>query len=246
MSDKSKPAVESLSSEGDKIVSRIEAKIESMRQDFFAILAKKDEEIATLKESVQELRAVVSKLRNEVDEGEAYERRDTLILSGDDLPPCETGEVTANICCDLIKEKIKVNLIPSDISISHRIGKKPVSQGPDRRSIMVKLCRRDVKTSLLDACRNLKPRNFYINESLTVTRSRIMFVLRKMKREKDSRVTGAFSRDGRVFAWAKHSPGSPPGSKNIKIQVNTMTALEDFSLQYMKKNLSYYLDNTSF
>ena len=234
------------SSEGERIISRIEAKIDGMKQELLAEIHMKDVEIGELKEQVKKLQCEVTSLKNDVDDSEAYERRDTLILSGSDLPAVQVGELTTNVCCDIVKKKLNFNMNTTDISISHRIGKKPSAQGPDRRSLMVKLCRRDIKTTLLSACRDQKPTGFYINESLTVVRSKIMYVLRRMKKEENSRVTGAFSRDGRVFAWIKHAPGSPPGSRNIKVPVNTVAALQEFSTQYMGKDVSNYADVTTF
>ena len=110
----------------------------------------------------------------------------------------------------------------------------------------MKLCRRDLKSSLLDACRSNKPSNFFVNESLTPVRSKVMYALRKMKRTPDSRVTGTSTRDGRVFAWVKHAPGSSPGSRDIKVPVNSLPSLQEFSLKYMAKDASEFIDIASF
>ena len=63
-----------------------------------------------------------------------------------------------------------------------------------------------------------------------------------MKREENSRVTGCGSREGKVFAWIKHAPGSSPGSQNIKVMLNSLTALSEFCKKYMGKDLENYID----
>ena len=73
-----------------------------------------------------------------------------------------------------------------------------------------------------------------------------MYALRKMKRTPDSRVTGTSTRDGRVFAWVKHAPGSSPGSRDIKVPVNSLPSLQEFSLKYMAKDASEFIDIASF
>ena len=171
----------------------------------------------------------------------AYERRDTLFISGKTLPVVENGEITSYICSQLMKEKLKINLNPADISISHRIGRKPASQAEDRRNIILKLCKRDVKHTLLSACRKTKPRDFYLNESLTPVRGKIMYALRRMKRESNGRVTGVSSFDGRVVAWVKNAAGSSPGSRDLKISVNNMRSLQDFSRHYMDRDASNFI-----
>ena len=76
------------------------------------------------------------------------------------------------------------NLIvnPADISVAHRLGRKP-DQGPDKRKIVVELCRRETKQDLLKACRVVKPRNFYVNETLTRTRSTVLYGLRQARKK---------------------------------------------------------------
>ena len=58
-----------------------------------------------------------------------------------------------------------------DISVALRVGAKRNTQGLDKRSIVVKLCRRDTKFDLMKACKAVNPKNIYINESLTRLRA---------------------------------------------------------------------------
>jgi hypothetical protein len=102
------------------------------------------------------------------------------------------------VICSFVKEKLQLNIAPTDISTSHRIGKKPMTQVEMKRRIVVKLCRRDIKKDILFACRQLKP-NFFANENLTPVRNTQMFVLRKMRRAYEDKVLGCSSIDGTVF-----------------------------------------------
>ena len=72
-----------------------------------------------------------------------------------------------------MKHRLKINIKSTDLSTAHRLVPKPKTQGPDRRSIIIKLCRRELKHDLITACKKYKPPNFFINESLTPTRNSI-------------------------------------------------------------------------
>lgn len=132
-------------------------------------------------------------------------------------------------------------MVPGDISTSHRLGKKPTTQAADRRRVVVKLLRRDLKKDILYACRQLKP-DFYASESLTPLRNTILYVLRKMKRAHGDAVVGCSSIDGRVFGWVKPPTDGPPGLKNVKILVNSHVQLQDFALQYLDRPVSDFID----
>ena len=88
------------------------------------------------------------------------------------------------------------NLIvnPADISVAHRLGRKP-DQGPDKRKIVVELCRRETKQDLLKACRVVKPRNFYVNETLTRTRSTVLYGLRQARKKYPNELVSSWPSD---------------------------------------------------
>ena len=132
--------------------------------------------------------------------------------------------------------------MPADISRSHRLGKRPINQVNDKRNIIVKLCRRDMKRDILSACRNMKP-NMYVNESLTPVRNTIMYVLRQAKRKRHSRVVGCTSIGGRVFAWVKPDGDTQQNSRHRKVQVNTHMDLETLFNDVLKEPLDEYLQS---
>ena len=142
------------------------------------------------------------------------------------------GENCTAIVCDLLRDKLNLNVSNSDLSTCYRLGKQPITQKPDRRKIIVKLCRRDLKKDILSACKSIKP-NFYANEDLTQVKNSILFALRKIKREFPGSVKGAGSRDGRVYVQCKNSP---PGSRDKKIHVNSYEHLSQFCHEYTGKS----------
>ena len=247
-SEVSTEAEAELSNDSKAIIASIRNEFNMLRSEFVVlktVLENKNTEITAIKAKVSVLEDEIVYLKDNLDSADAYERRDAIIISGNDIPVVTNGEISSNIVCDLVKSKLHVNMLPTDISTSHRLGKKPNSQAPDRRRIIVKLCRRDIKHQILYACREHKPKDLYINESLTPLRSKIMFALRKMKREPNSRIATAGSNDGKVYVWVKHQHGSPEGSRDVKIMVNTHSKLEEISMNIMGKPLTEYVENWS-
>ena len=129
----------------------------------------------------------------------------------------------------LLKDVLHIELKKEEISVTHRLGRKP-AQGPDTRSITAKFCRRDTKRDILIACRSQKPRVLYINESLTKLRQKISLALRKAKRKTSSPITGITTYDGRIFTWVQNDT---PGERDLRCCINTLPALEDFCQRYL-------------
>ena len=227
-----------------KIIAAVKAESEKTRQDmkkqidnlksyFEEKLREQNVEIETLKETNKSLETRIARLEEKVDENDAYERRDCIVLSGEGIPASETGENCIEVARKLIVEKLRINVLPNDVSTAHRLGKKPTAQGPDRRKIIMKLCRRDLKKDIIYACKQARP-GFFVNESLTPTRNTFLFALRRMKRSgENSPVKGTATIDGRVFVWVR-----PHGAqRDQRICINSRTSLEKFSTDYMGKPL---------
>ena len=96
------------------------------------LLKVKNAEIGQLRKTVTALEERVDALEGKVDAADAYERRDTLIVSGS-VPNAEQGENCKSIVREMLKEKTRLSIDLSDISIAHRLGRKPQQQGPDKR-----------------------------------------------------------------------------------------------------------------
>lgn len=230
-----------LSEDGKLIVDAINRHLLEMKQEFIEKLEEKNKLVEDLRIEVDTLKLKVSNMEEKLDDADAYERRDTLLFSGSDVPHGLDGENCANIVIDLVKDKLKLNLQRSDLSVCHRLGRKPVSQQPDKRNIVVKLCRRDLKADILYACRQVKP-NMYVNESLTPIRGTIMYVLRQMKKKFPDKVSGCSSLDGKVFAWVRPAGPAVAGSRNARWPINSLLKLQQFSTDVLNTPLTSFIE----
>ena len=232
---------EDLSEDGKRIVSAIREDMAKLKAEFLDQLNIKTKVIEDLSNEIEILKAKVIKLEEKVEDSEAYERRDTLVISGKNVPPVTPGESCVSIVCSLLRSQLNLNVQPTDLSTAHRLGKKPTNQQLDTRRIIMKLCRRDIKGDILKACRQLKP-NIFINESLTPARNTIMYVLRRAKRKPNSRVTGCSSSGGRVFAYVKSTDAAHQDTRDRRIPVNTYSELEAFCKDVLNEPLANYVD----
>ena len=115
------------------------------------------------------------------------------------------------------------------ISMVHRIGVKPKIQGEDKRN-MFKLCNRDLKQNILKCFKVVKPKKFYVNESLTPQRNTILYVMWQAKKKHSSVINSCNSSDGSVLAWLHAASGSAK-TKYQKIIINTKQELDLFLQQ---------------
>ena len=229
-----------LSDEGEMIVSRLTDKIDEIYTKFESIILEKDKRIECLENELVTVKKNLLQVVEKVDDADAYERRDTVVLSGN-LPVYKTGENCSAIAQQLFKDKLKVILNSSDVSVAHRLGRKPDTQRSDKRSIIVKLCRRDLKHDILSAAKANKPHDFFVNENLTPKRSTLLYALRQAKKKFPSQISGCNSREGKVFVYIK--PSNPDSSaRNSKMSVNTLDSLEEFCSKILNKPVSCLID----
>lgn len=220
-----------LSSEGQAIYQLINKRFTPLCDSLSKKLSVKDARIDKLEQEVSYLRKYILSLEEKIDDSEAYERRDTVILSGSSVPVASDSENCSDLICDLVRDKVRVNLKSSDISVAHRLGRKPTTQAQDRRSLIVKFCRRDLKYDLLKAARTVKPDNFYINESLTPTRNTAMFGLRQAKKKFPHIIAGYGSMDGKVYCFVKPPNPTSPMARNMKTFVNTRKRFDELCVK---------------
>ena len=220
-----------LSAESRELYSCITAYFESLVKE-------KDQRISKLEKEVLELRERVQILDNELDDNAAYIRRETLVMSGG-VPPAAAGENCKATVIELLKQQVKLNIDPADISVAHRVGTK-VKQGPDRRNIIFKLCRRELKYDILSACRQQRP-NYYVNESLTPTRNKVLYVLRQAKKKWPQKIRNLRTSDGSISVYflppAASSQERLPFSQMRRITINTRRQLEDFISVELKSSM---------
>ena len=238
------PAVmESLSHDAKTIIAYVQFEFDKMKTELTDTVNSKNLEIENLKSEVASLQNQVLKLENLVDESDAYERRDTLIFSGPAIPLVSQTENCSNLIQKLAKDELNCIVSPTDISTAHRLGKKPISQRPDRRSIIVKFCRRDVKHQLYAARKN-QPRDaqVYVNESLTPARQEIFHTLRKIRKSNPGLLNGVSTFDGNVYAYTKNETTNP-GQRDRRHRINSSNMLKMFCDEFLKRPLRTFLDS---
>ena len=230
-----------LSEDSKFIVAFMEDKFAKFEEKMFSIINAKNEEIEVLRSEVSSLKKEVSSLKNSMDESDAYERRDTLIFSGNSVPCAQTGENCSNSLVNLIKDKIKMNIAPNELSVVHRLGPKPANQAEDKRPIMAKFCPRDVKKDVLLTARRARLPNFFVNESLTPARRAIFNTLRSMRRDSPDLLKGISTYDGKIYAYTK--PVTPRSNRDQKHLIANHDDLVSFCREYIKKPIENFLAN---
>ena len=238
--------MKTLASERDSKVAELENELRNERVEHEAKINSMESTIQSYKSDNDNLRSQISKINNAHDELEAYGRRESLIFSGDKIKEFEPNENCVTLAKNLINDVLKVPIDPI-ISTAHRMGKPPApdSTAKDKRAIIVKFCRRDDSFLVLNKARSKNSRvaGLYVNESLTPTRSKILYVLRQAKNLSDSPITGTSTLNGRIFAHHKPSSSAPENARSQKTELNTMEKLKEFCDNFIKRPLERFLDN---
>ena len=221
---------------------KIRDMFEGLQTEFRALVVQQEERVEKLEHEIDTLKLKVTHSSAKIDENESYERRDTLILSGDKIPAVAANENCAEIVRGMLRDTLSYNVSMQDISVAHRLGSKPKHQRADKRNLIVKFCKRNIKNDILAAGRRVKPAGLYLGESLTPQRQSIAYVLRKARRERPDIISGTYTSEGSVIVWVKPPNPSAPGAKNLRNTINTVHRLEEFCTKALGKPISHYLD----
>ena len=223
-------------------LSSLDMKFKAFKDEMMKEARQKNEDIGRLMDEVAVKNKTIAKLEERIDAQDQYSRRESLVFSGDSLPVHKPGEDCAVEICKLVQNKLgdATAVMPSDISIAHRLGPKP-TVGTDKRNIIARFCRRSLKYKILNKARSSKPSNFYVNESLTPTRQTITRVIRKAKSEFPSIVSGYNTVDGSIYVWVKPPNADAPGARNSRLMVNSMEKLEQFCQKSFQRPVSHFL-----
>ena len=228
----------------EDLKSYIKSEIDKASKDLHKRILSQATEIKQLKTEVLSLRQKVDKLENYIDEEDNYERRDTLIFSGEKVPLYDASENISSVLIDVVKTNLNIDLSSNDLNTIHRLGRRPDSGQPDKRSIIAKFVRRDTKQKLIMASKKLKrPTKLYINESLTPRRSAIFRTLRKIKKDHSDLVCGCTTVDGKVYAF---TPGASADTRDRRHLVNTYAALTSFCADFVKKPVQEFMESWNF
>ena len=119
---------------------------------FNFLMTEKEKKINKLEKTVNQLNAAkVLDMEDEMDSAAAYSRKESLIIAGS-IPEGHRNENCNEIVVNLLKNNINLHVDSRDISIAHCVGVRK-QQSSDRKNIIFKLCRRDLKHDILSACR---------------------------------------------------------------------------------------------
>ena len=163
---------------------------------------------------------------------ENYTRRDTLVITADPSFIASKENCTRTVC-DIVSSKLGVALNQADISVAHPLpDAKPRNGAEIKRRIIFKLVRREMKQLILRACLTKKP-PFSINESISPTRSTILYVLRRARIDYPSKFGKCRTEDGNIKLWL---PKVDNPEMLEKIDVSTRSKLEE--LLKVKANIS--------
>ena len=232
-----------LKESGTSLLLKVEEKIAAVIEDFEKNISSERHHNNNNERRNRNFEKKVLDLEEKIDDNEAYERRDTIIFSGTDIPTAQEAEDTVKVITNLVRDKIGVIMKKDDISVAHRLVPKKNAQGLDKRSIVVKLCRRDTKLDLMKACKAVKPKNIYINEILTRPRAFTLCGPRKVKKKFPSKVAGYGSYEGRVYAWVKPPNPTDPRARNGKMWINTCDQFKDFFDRVLNCDSTELVDN---
>ena len=118
------PRLSTTSEDGRRIVLPIREDFERLKEKFIEQLREKTVRIETLTSEVAQTWGIINSLETKADGAETYEGRDTLVFSGQVIPPAEPDASCTMVVCDLIKTRPKTKINSNDISTTYRIKKK--------------------------------------------------------------------------------------------------------------------------
>ena len=173
---------------------------------------------------VQALKAKIQTLADQRDELENYTRRNTIVISGPALPKSATNED----CYDVVTKLVATTgekITREDIDICHRLPSRNGEDDRNKKPIIAKFVRRETKHKILRACRIRQPKDIFFNESVSRTRSTILYILRRVKKDLPGRISSVKTEEGNVKVF---TPPAQTGGAYIGTVINTRCKLDDF------------------
>ena len=122
----SAPHLETITNKISKSELNVETKeVFSLLLTYFDhILREKNSQANDLKDRVSTLEKKVEKLESLIDQTSQYERRDTLIISGEGIPISTPEENCKNIVIELFRQQLRLNIDERDVSVAHQLAAK--------------------------------------------------------------------------------------------------------------------------
>ena len=140
----------------------VKSMFHDMKVNFSTLLKKKNVKINIMYNEISTIKRDIEKLEDKLQDDHTLQRRYTVILSSKKLPTPSPNQNILNIVCVLLKDNLIITVITDDISTTQKLG-----GNSNKKSIIVKLYRRDTKNDLVTASRRSKLNIFYfVNECL--------------------------------------------------------------------------------
>ena len=151
----------------------------------------------------------VARLEYDLDETAQYQRRDTLIFSGNLIPNEVEEDNSTQVIVNTVASHLKIPFSAADISVAHRLGKARTDSPVSSRPIIVKLISRSKKAQIVRARIALpKPDTnqgptLHVNESLTPTRRNLFYKLRQLRKRHPDLFKQLYTQDGKIMVKLK-------------------------------------------
>lgn len=228
-----------LTSMFDEIRNEFQTMFTDFKKELLDLEKEKDAKVKKMEVEVVTLKKQIANLEERIEDSEAYERRDALIISGSKVPPARENEDCVQVVRNLTRQHLNLSIPENEISIAHTL-RSTSSSSQNNRSIIVKFCRRNMKSDVMNAARRLKVQNLFMNECLTPTQRKIGFVLRKAKREFPAIVSGSTTFEGKHHVWTKPPNPNAPGARDSKHIISSIDRLENFCTRVLNKPMSEF------
>ena len=212
--------------------------INKENKNLLAQLNKKEQEIKSLKDDNLSLTKKVQHLEDRLDSIETTRLRETVVISGRDVPAATPQEDNVTTVIKLLQDKAQLSVEKDEITQAIRTGKKSEGQQRPTEHLEVTFKNREAKLNVIRCIRRVQP-NIYVNEKLTPTRSTILYALRKAKKMKPEKIAAVTSMDGKPCIYFKNSSDE----QNQRIFLTTPEKLQSFCNSTLDINMDTLVNN---
>ena len=214
----------------DKATQSLKSELSNVKKE----LAQTQSDLSTLKKDNESLRNDVNALQIKQDDAEQYSRRMCLRISG--ISETKHEDVTKKVL--EFAKKLNSKISESDIDRAHRVGPARTNVAEDAsddehglfnhaptpnddstlsetrgREIIIKFTNSSARLDLLrcrSVLRDKNMKNVFINEDLTPARKKLAFECRRIKRNKDSKIS-------KTWIYAGYPHIADTAGKKVKI-----------------------------
>ena len=196
----------------ETVCKRLEEKISQNVHDGLLLeLESKKREVRDVKDKMVKLEQCLDREKTAIESLEQYTRRNSLRIYG--IPESQ-NENTDKIALNFFKDKLDLDLMPTELDRSHRVTPRPrpdngQSRGSENRprAVIVKFVRYNMRMLVYQAKSKLRGSKIYIKEDLTSSRQEIVGAC--VNKIKEKRVKRVWTQDGRVLVLSTNDKVIP-------------------------------------